>query len=414
MARTLRIAAVQMDANPARTPLRLSRAQGLVARAAAAGAQLVVLPELFNIGYAYDDRNHARAETVDGATLTWMRQIAARLDIHLAGSLLLRDGHEVYNTLFLVAPEGRTWRYDKNYPWGWERGSFRAGRGITVADTDLGRFGMLICWDTAHRNLWRYYAGRVDAMVICSCPPDVTNPTYEFPDGARLTIDQMGPLMASVQGSGRRLFGTMINEQTAWLGVPAVNTVGTGRITTAVPRGLATLLAILPSAPWLARYLRQASRMQVSCDLIQGCKIVNADGRVLTEMAQAQGEGFTLAAVTLPDTPPQPRGAQPPARVPAFAYASSDAILPWLVAPIYRRRVRRARGAQMAPGIARTRLGARILVVAALGVTAGLLAWRWATTRLATGTVAFSVRSRSGSLSAVPARMRFWQQRNVT
>ena len=41
-------------------------------------------------------------------------------------------------------------------------------------------------------------AGRA---VICSCPPDVTNPTYGFPDGARLTIDQMGPLMASVQGS---------------------------------------------------------------------------------------------------------------------------------------------------------------------------------------------------------------------
>jgi predicted amidohydrolase len=340
MARRLTIAAVQMDATPAPRAIRLDRAQGLVERAAADGARLVVLPELFNIGYAYDDRNHARAEIVDGATLTWMRQIAARLGVHLAGSLLLLDGHEVYNALFLVAPNGREWRYDKNYPWGWERGYFRNGSGITVADTDLGRFGMLICWDTAHRDLWRHYAGLVDVMVISSCPPDVTNPTYAFPNGARLTIDRMGPLMASIQDSGRRLFGAMINEQTAWLGVPAVNTVGCGQITTAVPRGLAMVLAILPSAPWLVRYLRQAHRLQISCNFIQGCKIVDAEGRVLTEMEQAQGEGVTLAEVTLSAAPPQPRGAQPPSRVPAFAYVSSDAILPWLVGPIYRRGVR--------------------------------------------------------------------------
>ncbi len=107
MPRTLTIAAVQMDANPAPTPVRLGRAQRLVEQAAAAGAQLVALPELFHVGYAYSDSVHARAEALDGPTLAWMHQTAARLGIHLAGSLLLRDGDEVYNTLFLVAPDGR-------------------------------------------------------------------------------------------------------------------------------------------------------------------------------------------------------------------------------------------------------------------------------------------------------------------
>jgi hypothetical protein len=373
----LTIAAVQMDATPAPTPDRLARATHLVEQAAAAGAQLVVLPELFNLGYEYSERNHARAETADGPTLSWMRQSAARLGAHLAGSLLLLDGDEVYNTLFLVAPNGRTWRYDKNYPWGWERGYFRGARGTVVADTDLGRLGMLICWDTAHRDLWQQYAGRVDAMVISSCPPDVTNPVYQFPDGSQLTIDQLGPLMATVKDTGRKLFGDMINEQTAWLGVPAVNTVGAGRITTSVPRGAATLLALLPAAPWLARYLPMAGRMQMTCDMIQGCKVVAADGQVLTEMAQAQGEGFTVATVTLADAPPQPRGAQPPSRVPPFAYASSDVVLPRLVEPIYRYGVRRAWGAHMAPG--ETRMGKWWGVAGAgvaIALVAGLLARR--------------------------------------
>jgi hypothetical protein len=375
MPRSLTIAAIQMDANPAPTPERLARATHLVEQAAAAGAQLVVLPELFNVGYEYSDRNHARAESLDGATLTWMRQSAARLGIHLAGSLLLLDADEVYNTLFLIAPDGRSWRYDKNYPWGWERGYFRGARGTVVADTDLGRLGMLICWDSAHRDLWQQYAGRVDAIVIASCPPDVTNPIYQFPDGSRLTIDQLGPLMATVKGSGRKVFGDMINEQTAWLGVPAVNTVGTGRITTDVPRGMATLLALLPSAPWLARYLPMAHRMRMSADLIQGCKVVAADGHVLTEMTQAQGEGFTVATVALGDTP-RPCGAQPPSQVPPFAYLSSDIVLPRLVEPIYRRGVRQAWGEHMAPAGASMGWWKLLGAGALIGLAVGLLACR--------------------------------------
>ena len=108
-----------MDANPAPTGERLARAERLVGEAAAAGAQLVVLPELFNVGYGYSAANHRLAEPPAGPTIAWMKETAARLNVHLAGSLMLLDGDEAYNALLLLAPDGRTWRYDKNYPWGW-------------------------------------------------------------------------------------------------------------------------------------------------------------------------------------------------------------------------------------------------------------------------------------------------------
>ncbi|MDY7042359.1 MAG: nitrilase-related carbon-nitrogen hydrolase, partial [Chloroflexota bacterium] len=85
MSRTIKVAAVQMDANPTPTADRLARAHRLVVRAAQAGAQLVVLPELFNTGYAYTHENHLLAEPLDGPTATWIKETAAGLKVHLAG-----------------------------------------------------------------------------------------------------------------------------------------------------------------------------------------------------------------------------------------------------------------------------------------------------------------------------------------
>lgn len=369
MSRTIKVAAVQMDANPTPTADRLARAHSLVIRAAQAGAQLVVLPELFNTGYAYTHENHLLAEPLDGPTATWIKETAAGLKVHLAGSLMLLDDQEIYNALLLFAPDGRMWRYDKNYPWGWERGYFHDAQHITVAHTDLGDFGMMICWDSAHPKLWERYAGRVDMMVISSCPPDASNPTYLFPNGDRVTFDDMGPIMATMKGDGLRVFGDMINQQTAWLQVPTVNTVGSGNITTDIPNGLGSLLAFLPAAPWLVKYLPQASQMQMTCDLVQGCKIVDASGRVLTELTQEQGETFTIAEVTLAEEKPLPQQPQPAPTVSRLSYFVSDIVLPMLTIPVYRKGLRQAWGQEMAPVKASTR---RRAILVGTGLIVGL------------------------------------------
>ena len=141
MPKTIRVATVQMDATPAPLTERLERAETLVFEAAQSEAQLVVLPELFNIGYAYTDRNFESAEPINGKTNAWMKAASARLNIHLAGTFLLLEDGEIYNSMLLFSPSGEMWRYDKNYPWAWERGYFRERRGITVAETELGDLG---------------------------------------------------------------------------------------------------------------------------------------------------------------------------------------------------------------------------------------------------------------------------------
>lgn len=337
MARSVTIAAIQMDANPAPTLERLARAQRLVEDAVRAGAQLVVLPELFNVGYTYADSNFDRAEAIDGLSATWLRTTAATLKIHLAGTLMIHEGREIRNALLLFAPNGRMWRYDKRYPWAWERGYFRAGRRNPIAKTELGRIGMLICWDSAHRNLWRAFAGKVDLVLISSCPPDASNPTYHFPNGEKVTFDDLGPIMGGLKETGERLFGDMINQQTAWLGVPSVNSVGAGTIKTAIPNGLTTLLAFLPFAPMFARHLHHAQQIEMSCGMVSGCKVVADSGVPLAEVPAGSGDAYAIATVELPASRRRPATRQPDAPIPWLSYFSSDVVLRWLSVPIYKK-----------------------------------------------------------------------------
>lgn len=340
MPHSIKTAAIQMDATVAPLEERLKRADKLIVQAAESGAQLVLLPELFNSGYGYTDENFQRAEPLNGRTATWLKQTAATLHIHLAGSLMILEEGEIFNVLLLFAPDGKMWRYDKNYPWGWERGFFRGRANTTVADTDLGKIGMLICWDASHRNLWAQYAGKVDLMIVCSCPPEVSHPTFSFPNGDQVTFDDFGPLGQQIKGTGRKLFGDMINQQTGWLGVPAVCTVGTGHIKTPIPNGLMSVISYLPVAPKLIRHLRHGNGLKLECDFVQGCKIVDGNGLVLTELEQEEGEAFTAAEIKLNSERPKPNSPQPKSNLAKITYLSSDVILPLLMRPVYRRGLR--------------------------------------------------------------------------
>lgn len=332
----LKVTATQMDAAPAPLEERLRRAEALVTRGVQEGSRIVVLPELFNLGYAYTPENYRRAEMADGRTVTWMRETAARYDVYLAGTLLVREQGEIFNRLLLVSPAGQTWHYDKTYPWGWERAYFRGVPGITVAETPLGRIGMLICWDVAHPALWRQYAGKVDWMLISSCPPDVSTARYHLPDGHTVTLQDLGALLKRVYNTGQYVFGENIRAQAAWLGVPAVFSTGCGQVETPLPNPRGSLLSLGSLRPGLWRHLRQADAIRMQADLVGGCRIFRGAESPL-EAAPEEGETALTGEIHLPETPPTPKGVQPRPGIPWMAYFSSDTLLPALTAGVYRR-----------------------------------------------------------------------------
>ena len=338
MDRHISIATLQLDVTPASVSERLARAEKLVTQAAQAGAQPIVLPEVFNTGYAYRDENFTLAESPGGPTSTWMKHICARLGVHLAGSLFLRDGQDIYNALLLYAPDGRCWRYDKNYPWGWERAYFRGRRQITIAETDLGSIGLQICWDVAHANLWQQYAGKIDLMLVCSCPPDIPDSIYHFPGGLQVTAEKMGPIFASLRLSARRVFVETPAQQTAWLGVPYVSSTACGTFHSPIPNPLGSFLGFLSAAPWLIRYLPQIRQVELSASLVEAARIIAADGRPLVGLRNEQGEAFVQAEVSIPAQRPRPCLPQPRPPVPRLVYLVSDRLLTLVSLGTYARR----------------------------------------------------------------------------
>jgi hypothetical protein len=377
MPREIKVAAVQMTASLAPIASRLPRAQELVEKAARLGAQLVVLPELFNTGYTYSRVNHERAETMDGKTAAWMKTTAARLGVHLAGTLLLRDQDEIYNTMLLYAPDGRMWRYDKNFPWAWERGYFRESDRITVAQTDLGDLGMMICWDAAHPSLWRRYAGRVDMMLVSSSPIDISEASFHFLNGERVTLENLGLVRSFVEGTARCVFTKTIPKQAAWLGVPALNTSGAGFVTTWLPKGRATLLAFAVGSPRLLRLIKLADHLVMTAPMLEHTGIYEASGKLLSKVEGKASQGIAVADVNLPEKRPQPAGRQPVINVSLVAYYLSDVLLRRLSIPVYRQGLRQAWGKGMAPvsvGTRRWRVAAGALAV--FGVVVGVILGR--------------------------------------
>ncbi|HST44283.1 MAG TPA: nitrilase-related carbon-nitrogen hydrolase, partial [Luteimonas sp.] len=108
---------------------------------------VVLLPETFTSGFSNDAL--AQAEGMDGATVSWMRDQAARLDAVVTGSVQLRDGDAVYNRLLWVTPDGGVAHYDKRhlFRFAGEHTRYAAGRERLVVECRGWRINPLVCYD---------------------------------------------------------------------------------------------------------------------------------------------------------------------------------------------------------------------------------------------------------------------------
>lgn len=118
------------------------------------GASLIVLPECMDTGYLFDSAEHCRelAEPIPGGPfVSAMSELCRKHSVYIASGIteLGSDGKKIFNTGLLLDRKGEVAvHYHKQFLATHDQNWFEFGeRGCPVADTDLGRIGLLICFD---------------------------------------------------------------------------------------------------------------------------------------------------------------------------------------------------------------------------------------------------------------------------
>ena len=207
----MQVAAVQMRCSGDRTD-DLERAASLVADAAAQGASLVVLPELFaSLGRTTAMRD--AAEPFDGPTLAWARRLASASSCALVpGSFVERDGDQLFNTTCLIDSTGEVraiyrkihlFDVDVDGATSRESDTFSAGDSTTVADLGGTGIGLTICYDLRFPEVFRIEA--LNGARIIAVPSAFTAATghdhWELLLRARAVENQLAIVAAAQWGT---------------------------------------------------------------------------------------------------------------------------------------------------------------------------------------------------------------------
>ena len=147
----LRVSLVQGD-TAWHDPEANRRKYGALMAPLSGATDLILLPETFTSGFS-NEAIH-RAEGMDGPTVAWIREQAARLGAVVCGSVQIRDeradGSEgVFNRLLWATPEGALRQYDKRHLFRMAKEHERYAQGnarMTVVLKDW-RVCPLVCYD---------------------------------------------------------------------------------------------------------------------------------------------------------------------------------------------------------------------------------------------------------------------------
>lgn len=149
---------------------KLEAIEKIVDREAAAGVDLVVLPE------TWSGKN---PEPLEGPATRAMAALARKHRTYLVSPIYRRDGRRVFNSAVLLARDGTiACVYDKICPVPTEyeheyRGrsydgiaQLECGTRAAVVDTDFGRLGLAICFDISFPEIWRQLADQGAELVV--------------------------------------------------------------------------------------------------------------------------------------------------------------------------------------------------------------------------------------------------------
>jgi predicted amidohydrolase len=167
----IRVATVQMESRPLEVEANLARLEHFARQAAAAGAQLVSLPECCLTGYmplaGLSRQQLAQiAEPIpDGPVCRRLVRLARECGLAIAAGLIeAGDDDRLYKAYVVALPDGQVHRHRKFHPF--VHPALTPGEEFTVFDYLGWRWGVLICYDNNQPENGRVLATRGVQVVL--------------------------------------------------------------------------------------------------------------------------------------------------------------------------------------------------------------------------------------------------------
>jgi len=265
---TIRVAAIQMTPQLGGVDANLAQAEQLVREAAAKGAALITLPEMFTSAAAFHEDMVKAIRPVDGPPAELLKDLARQENAIVAGSFLAEDAGRVHNALLLVMPDGTTVRHDKDFPTFWEACYYENGHDDGVLSTPLGPVGAALCWEMVRSGTARRLSGKVRLLLAGSTwwtLPEEADPDHPLRTVNLQMLREAPPMLARM------------------LGVPVVHASHAGPF-----EGYDS--PELPDVPYRSVYLGEAM-------------VTDATGKVLARRKLEDGAGVVVADVVVPARP---------------------------------------------------------------------------------------------------------------
>ena len=193
MKEVFKIALAQISCKQADKTENLRKIKKTVAKAKRQGAELVIFPELSLTGYVLKDEIYELAERIPGPSTKIIEDVAKKNDIHVVFGLPeISDKTEatLHNSAVLIGPEGFIGKYHKMYlpthSIFEEKRYFRPGYETAVFDTELGKLGLIICYDIYFPEVARLTRLKGAELIVCiSASPGVRRSFFEVLTVAR-------------------------------------------------------------------------------------------------------------------------------------------------------------------------------------------------------------------------------------
>jgi predicted amidohydrolase len=203
----MKIAALQHDVVWEDAPATHRKLEPMIAGAAATGARLVVLTEMFATGFTM--RPQELAEPENGPSTAFLHSQATKHGVWICGSIPTRakDLPKAVNRLVVVSPRGEQWHYDKIHPftYGGEAEHYQGGTSFLTVDIEGMRTSFFVCYDLRFADEFWQLAGSTDCFVIPANWPESRRHHWQSLLTARAIENQAYVVGVNRVGEGGKL-----------------------------------------------------------------------------------------------------------------------------------------------------------------------------------------------------------------